>query len=314
MSEPSLPPLYYASVANDLGEVERLLAAGADPNDGESVYHAAENNHRAVVDLLIRHGCDISSAHSVYGNTPLFFLCGYRDDGDGRAPWHLGVAYLLERGADPNVPSLEAADTPLHRVVASAAATATMRLLLAHGADPNIRNAAGMAPYQVAMRHGNTVAAKELAERGAAVPLTVEDEFVAACRRGDEEAARRLLNQDPSLRRVLANESADGGTMLHWAAWTGDVAAVRTLIAVGADVNVRDKEHGSSPLGWAGHGSCSCRRADDDYCQVVDLLRRAGATREASINRWNEVPETMATPRVAECSFQHSGIRSLEFT
>jgi ankyrin repeat protein len=149
-----------------------------------------------------------------------------------------------------------------------------MRLLLAHGADPKVRNAAGITPYQVAMRHGNTAAANALAERGAAVPLTAEDEFVAACRRGDEEAARQLLNQDPSLRRVLAAESHDGGTLLHWAAWTGQVAAVRMLIALGADVNLRDREHGSSPLGWAGHGSC---------------------------NRWNEVPESMATPRVAEC-------------
>ena len=31
------------------------------------------------------------------------------------------------------------------------------------------------------------------------------------------------------------------------------------------------------------------------------LLRAAGATREASINRYNETPESMATARVAEC-------------
>ena len=53
---PELPPLYYASVANDLAEVKRLLEAGADPNDGESIYHAAEKNHRAVLDLLKAHG------------------------------------------------------------------------------------------------------------------------------------------------------------------------------------------------------------------------------------------------------------------
>jgi ankyrin repeat protein len=79
MGEPELPPLYHASVANDLAEVERLLKAGADPNDGESIFHAAEKNHRAVIDVLIQHGCDISGAHAVYGNTPLFFLCGYGD-------------------------------------------------------------------------------------------------------------------------------------------------------------------------------------------------------------------------------------------
>lgn len=54
MTEPELPALYYASVANDVAEVERLLTAGADPNDGESIFHAAEKNHRAVIDLLFQ--------------------------------------------------------------------------------------------------------------------------------------------------------------------------------------------------------------------------------------------------------------------
>jgi ankyrin repeat protein len=301
MSEPELPALYHASVANDLAEVQRLLAAGADPNDGESVFHAAEKNHRAVIDLLIQHGCDISGAHAIYGNTPLFFLCGYGNDEEGRAPWHQGIAYLLARGADPNVPSGESRETPLHKLATSHEACATARLLLDHGADPKARNAEGVAPYQLAMRGGNTRIAELLAERGGAVPLTAEDEFIAACRRGDEARARQYLRDDPSLETVLSKEMHVAGTMLHWAAWTGNVAAVRTLIALGADVNHRDREFGSSPLGWAGHGSEHCRHADDDYCAVVNVLRAAGATREASINLFNETPESMATPRVAEC-------------
>ena len=70
MTEPELPPLYFASVADDRAEVERLLQAGADPNDGESVFHAAEKNHRAVIDLLMQYGCDISSAHAMKARVP----------------------------------------------------------------------------------------------------------------------------------------------------------------------------------------------------------------------------------------------------
>ena len=300
MAEPDLPPLYYAAVANDLAEVKRLLEAGADPNDGESVFHAAEKNHRGVVDLLMQYGGDISSAHAVYGNTPLFFLCGYGNDEEGRSAWHQGIAYLLERGADPNVPSDQGRNTPLHRIVESPEGFATAKLLLDHGANPLIRNADGVAPYQVAIRHGNESAARLLAERGGEVPLTPADEFIAACRRGDEVRARSLMEQDSSLKEMLPTEVSFAGTLLHWAAWTGNVAAVRTLIALGADVNQRDRQFGSSPLGWAAHGSCECRHADDDYCAVVDLLHEAGATREASINRFKETPESMATERVAE--------------
>jgi ankyrin repeat protein len=300
MSEAELPPLYYASVANDLAEVKRLLEAGADPNDGESVFHAAEKNHRAVIDLLMQYGCDISSAHAVYGNTPLFFLCGHGNDEDGRSAWHQGIAYLLERGADPNVPSESDRNTPLHRIVESASGCATARLLLDRGADPLIRNAAGVAPYQVAVRHGNDAAARLLAERGGEVPLTPADEFIAACRRGDERRARELMARDGTLEELLPTEVSFAGTLLHWAAWTGNVPAVRTLIALGADVNQRDRQFGSSPLGWAAHGSCECRPADDDYCVIVDLLHAAGATREASINRFGEAPEGMASARVSE--------------
>ena len=299
MIEPELPPLYHASVANDLAEVKRLLEGGADPNDGESVYHAAEKNHRAVVDLLIAHGCDISSAHAVYGNTPLFFLCGHTDDEGGTADWHRGIAYLLDLGADPNVPSNEERNMPLHQICTAPGAAATVRLLLERGADPLLRNTHGLAPYAIAIRNGNAEAARLLAGRGGAVPLSAEDEFLGAVRTGDEAGARRMMQADPSLAAWLSREAGFAGTLLHWAAWNGQPAGVRTLISLGANVNLRDREFGSSPLGWAGHGSCNCRSADDAYCEIVDLLRAAGATRDASINRWNEPPEGMATPRVA---------------
>jgi hypothetical protein len=246
----------------------------------------------------MHYGCDISAAHAVYGNTPLFFLCGFGDDEEGRSAWHQGVAYLLERGADPNVPSGQTGDTPLHHIATSPAGLATAKLFLDHGADPLIRNAEGDVPNQIAFRSANDALARTIAERGGAVALIAADEFISACRRGDEVRAGALLDGDPSLTAVLPREVGFARTLLHWAAWTGNVAAVRTLIAVGADVNQRDRQFGASPLGWAAHGSRECRQADDDYCAVVDVLRAAGATRKASINRFNE-PEGMATKRVA---------------
>lgn len=263
--EPRLPPLYCAAAANDLAEVRRLLESGADPNEG----------------------------------TPLFFLAGHTNDEDGNAPWHKGMAYLLDQGADPNVTS-ENAMTPLHQIVSTLGTLATVRLLLDRGANPFAKSGDGLTPYAVAIRMGNIDAARLIAERGGATPLTPADEFVGACRVGDEPRARELMGRDPALRELLDKEVAFAGTLLHWTAWTAQTAGTRALIALGADVNRRDSQFGSSPLGWAGHGSTNCRQADDEYCAIVDLLRAAGATREASINSGGETPESMATPRVAE--------------
>ena len=51
-----LAALYFACVANNVPVVKLLLERGANPNDGESTYHAAELNHRECLELLSAHG------------------------------------------------------------------------------------------------------------------------------------------------------------------------------------------------------------------------------------------------------------------
>jgi hypothetical protein len=75
---------------------------------------------------------------------------------------------------------------------------------------------------------------------------------------------------------------------------------VRLLLSLGAPVNVRDTQFGSSPLGWALHGSGQHRGHDATYIAIVDALLAAGAERLPSINRWGEPPEGMGTPAVAK--------------
>ena len=64
-----ITPLGYSAIAvaaarNDTGRVQRLLAAGADPNRGAlhdgatALHHAAIHNNTAMIDLLTRHGAE----------------------------------------------------------------------------------------------------------------------------------------------------------------------------------------------------------------------------------------------------------------
>lgn len=161
-----------------------------------------------------------------------------------------------------------------------------------------------------------------------AVPTPVDD-LLGACMQADAAAARSLLVRHPTLLAELTAEeraafaqAADegreasvrlmaelgfdlsweghgGGTPLHKAAWRGRPDLVRLLLDLGAPLEVKDCAYGSTPLGWAAHGSCHCRKADDDYLAVVEALLAAGACREAVLNGRGEVLEGMASRRVA---------------
>jgi len=49
------------------------------------------------------------------------------------------------------------------------------------------------------------------------------------------------------------------------------------LLAAGADITLRDKEHSSTPLGWASFGADFVADADGDYVDSVRALLEAGA-------------------------------------
>jgi ankyrin repeat protein len=63
------------------------------------------------------------------------------------------------------------------------------------------------------------------------------------------EAVDFLLELDANLNMTGVNN----GAMLHRAAWDGDLAMVKRLVAKGADMSNRDNPFNSTPLSWAQH-------------------------------------------------------------
>lgn len=323
--------MYHACMSDNVPLVNLLLDRGAPTQDGESIYHAAQFNRRACLEALVAHGADLSSAQTPYGNTPLYFLVGHADDDGGRATWFQGFLWLLEHGADPNVPSYEKQETPLQGVACGGPKVATARALLEHGADPNANRGDGRTAYALAVQHGNQAIAQLLLEHGADPgTLGAQDLLLQACYAGDVAQARAVLAAHPELAETIATHGGaalahavlqdnagairvmldlgcplsaqawEGGTALHAAAWHGKLDLVRMLLALGAPVDVRDTQFGSSPLGWASHGSGQHRGRDDTYIAIVDALLDAGAERMPSLNRWGEPPENLASPAVAK--------------
>jgi len=128
------------------------------------------------------------------------------------------------------------------------------------------------------------------------------------CSRGDLAAAQAMLARRPGLREEIgpehyvalyqAAERGDvraleallicgfdvdrgddeiGKTALHAAAMEGWPDAVRTLLAHGASVSVRDREFHGQPLVWAAEGSRTPKRAGRDHVAVGRLLLEAGS-------------------------------------
>lgn len=230
-----------------------LLEAGADPNDGQTVYQCHFERDDSHLEILFEYGMD--------------------------AAW---LGWQLATAAGQGF---------LDRV----------QLLLAHGVDPDAIQAphSQRTGYELALLYGHPEIAEALAKAGARRrELSLEDTFQAACFAGDREAARRLLETHPDLLqwRLLVTAAGHGSleavqtlldlglgpnaedapevTALHQAAWNGRRDIVMELVSRGADVDRRERHHGSTAAGWAryaGHEGIALMLAaqSNDIFEVV---------------------------------------------
>ncbi|HEX4681232.1 MAG TPA: ankyrin repeat domain-containing protein [Gemmatimonadaceae bacterium] len=303
-----VPVLFAVTGARSILPIARLLLdAGANPTDGESVFHAAERFHVEALELLLAAGADLNYVGE-WGNTALYFLLRWYDV-EKEPQVRQGLDWLLTHGADPNVTSGPARETALHIAARLGQHVSIIRSLLEHGADVDARRRDGMTAWRLARRGGFDGAAAALEQAGALVePLSPAEELLAACGRGDVDAARQLSTPEivdqltaedrqclpeAAMRRrgraviayvaaALPTDTTDGNgsTALHYAAISGGIEQVRALLAAGADFTLRDREHSATPLGWACFGVDFVANTDGDYEACVRALLDAGARPE----------------------------------
>jgi ankyrin repeat protein len=278
-------------VSDNLALAKRLLDAGADPNDDESLYHAVERFSTDALDLL--HG---------YGLKPEWVsYCMLHQIDRGFLP---GVRWFLDHGADPNVKHRQGLSA-LHWAIMRPGTGQIVELLLERGADTQAQTPSGRTPLdQAERRHGKVELVPALERhggtRGARTPL---DEIVVAAAYGDEARAKALFDANPGilseqthedrsqvsafaeagnregaliLARLgfdLATPSWMGMTALHWAAARGNPQMLRELLVAGAPIV--DAEGFGTPLHTALYqrwSSFGYRPGESDYAGVVRAL------------------------------------------
>ena len=259
-----MTPLLYAARDGRLDTARRLLEAGADielpeANGIRPLLMAALNNQLDVARLLVSKGASING-DDFWGRTPLWAAVEYRnldmnnveqddpkDNGVDRAPVLEFIKELIAAGANVNARTRElpparrwlyslndvswvdfTGQTPFLRAALSGDTT-TMKLLVQHGADPNLPTLAGTTPLMAA----------------AGVNWTVQQTYTES-----PQARIDAVNLCLELGADVNAANSMGLTALLGAANRGSNEIIEILVKRGARLDIKDKE-GRTPLRWA---------------------------------------------------------------
>jgi len=276
-----------------------LLGKG-DRLSNQPIHWATMTRQLEAIDELLHRGADIN-AHRMDGARPIhltngdYFYRGWRDvPGDWPVTPAQVMAHLEARGAFIDLPTAchtgdvervrellrqdpalanrlgvyegyyAGAGAPLSNA-AAAGHMDIVRLLLDHGADPNLPEEQiapkGKALYS-AVFNGHYDIAKLLLERGAFPNPPVESSgdalWVSREFRPDKRIEELLLSYGATPTKGHSGEDWPEAshnwlhiTPLHHAARRGDLKEAKKLLDGGADLTGRDEHLGSTPLAWA---------------------------------------------------------------
>jgi hypothetical protein len=221
-----------AGITHDAEMTHLLLAAGANPNDNESLYHSTESADHACLRALLDAGARVEGTNALHHQLD-------KDDIDG-------LRLLLAYTRDANDRS-STIGSPLFWAIRRRRSAAHVQALLDAGADLHA-TMHGVSAYRAAQQYGLADVAAVLAGAGAAEPLSVEEQFVAACARADGDEARRLHGAHPD---IIARLSPRQLAQLPELAAAGDRNAVRLMVDLGWPIAVTGGDWRASALNHA---------------------------------------------------------------
>ncbi len=295
--------LYGAAGVAHHGQLTRLLLSrGANPNDGEAVYHSPESYENDAMKALVETG-------KVTAENLVLMLVRKHDFHD-----YEGAKWLLERGANPNHEREHGWPLPIHHAISRDNDLTFIELLLDYHADPT-RSKDGLTAITRAARRGRGDLLALFERRGFDVRLAGVDRLIAACARHDVAEVHRIAAHEPAMvRELLAQggarlsefagtwntkgvehlldlgvpvdapygpdgyfEIAEHSTALHVAAWKGVASTVHLLIARGAPIDAKDGK-GRTPLILAVRATVDSYWTERRTPASVQALLDAGAS------------------------------------
>lgn len=177
------PPLAIAAARNNLGAMDLLLAAKADPDEGQPLLTAAQFNNREAALKLVAAGAKID-VHDDYYRYPLHFAASTGSLDLARA--------LLDAGADINLRDASNGYAPLHWAVIYGH-NLVVELLMEKGARTDVAINNGQTPLELAYEKKNVAVIRLLeAAAKASAPAAAEAPPPAAPEDGENEKWLRM--------------------------------------------------------------------------------------------------------------------------
>ncbi|MBU0550918.1 ankyrin repeat domain-containing protein [Myxococcota bacterium] len=261
----SFPQAVLEAIVRDAFKIALLLlrlpmdANALDPNGWSLLHHAAHKGEAKLVTALLEKGAE-PNVTTPDGMTPLLIAIFQKKEEAGRllveagvdveTPWrgytplmhaaHVGAPVLgralLERGAGFYVTLPDNGWDAL--LIATAQNHLSMvELLVAHGADIDVKDNQGYTPLFIAVNSGFKEIALHLVQRRASADEPAHNGMTplwAAIHHGNAEMVRVLLTVDIDLNA----RAADGMTPLLYATAMNQVEIVEALLEKGADLSV----------------------------------------------------------------------------
>jgi len=250
------PELADAVMNNDGSAIDRLLASGADVNEGQgddttALHWAIYQDNVDLVARLLVAGAD-TSAMTRLGATPLYLAA---ENGNAAI-----LSLLISAGADPNEVVLSNSETPL-MFAARSGSTEAVQVLLDAGANTEAKDdfrGATALLFAAEQNHADVVSLLAIhganlnartntvineGRRGPSAPVGGLTAMMLAAREGGLDTVKVLVEQGA----LVNKQSAEGHTALLAAVQNANVEIAKLLIENGADVNL-STDRGWNPL------------------------------------------------------------------
>ena len=284
--------------SNNMPLARWFLKNGADPDDGESLYHSTELGHHEALEMLLAHGANPA------GTNALLRAMDFAD--------HRAVELLIKAGAktDEFNGTHVGGETPwvvpaLHQAARRMSDARMIDLLLKSGTDPSQRFE-GSTAYAYARVFGNRGLASALEavslDTGLVdLDLTISEKVLAGVAEAIDIGSARVDRNNlpkayqniirvilhlpgklPHVKRLVAagldfdQPDAEGLTPVQVAGWEGLAEVMEYLLSLGPDLS-HQNGYGGSLLSTILHGSENAPRNDrQDYLACLQMALQAG--------------------------------------